>query len=286
MPANILALALELEKVRADHKRKPMTSSLDFRSSPYLQRYISNSRGRGLAYAKTRTVQDEASDILQASVRVRIPTAIRTQLQGIQNNGTATVSGNTFIPSLPILASINQMLHFSLDHNRTANPAFAVLSYLRPGSRHHSNGTAVDLAVIDGHAADVRDQPSCLRAIVAAINNLAPGNYALGLPRPPRTDAQGATTDAARYTHLNLYDTSSPPQLLPQYQTLPQNHYFLGAQWNEIYVPGGITGGLAQINNATARNELSAAIQNARGRGVNVQHLMADALDHLHIQEI
>lgn len=261
-----------------------MSSSLDFQSSTYLQQYLSG-RQR-LSLARTRTVQDVADEILSAPGRVLIPAAIRTQLQAIQQQGTGTVAGNTFTPSLAILSSISQMLYYSIDHNRTANPAFAILSYLRRGSRHHSNGTAVDLAVVDGRAIVVSNQQACLEAIVAAIQNLAPGNYALGLPRPPRTDEAGATTDAQRYRHLRLYDTQSPPQLLPQYANLPTQHYFLGAQWNERYVPGGIQGGLAQINNANARTQLSAAIQAARTRGANVQHLMADALDHLHIQQI
>ncbi|MFZ6012339.1 MAG: hypothetical protein ACOYXT_18495 [Bacteroidota bacterium] len=267
------------------YKRRSMSSSLNFHSSFHLQKYLSGKQR--LSLAKTRTVQDEADDILNAPGRVLIPPAIRSQLQNIQQTGSATLGGNTFTPSLAILASINKMLYYSLHHNSAANPAFAILSYLRPGSRHHSNGTAVDLAIVDGRAIVVSNQQACLQAIVAAINNLAPGNYALGLPRPPRTDASGAATDAARYRYLRLYDTSTtPPQLLPQYANLPQTHYFLGAQFNERYVPGGITGGLAQINNATARAQLTTAIANARAQGANVLHLMADALDHLHIQQI
>jgi hypothetical protein len=215
-----------------------------------------------------------------------IPPPIRSQLEHIKNTGTATIGGNTFTPSLAILASINKMLYYSLDQDRTANPAFAILSYLRTGSRHHSNGTAVDLAIVKGNAVDVRNQQRCLAAIVAAIKNLAPGNYALGLPRPPRIDPEGATVDAQRYRHLRLYDSSSPPQLLPQFSNLPRDHYFLGVEFNEHYVPGGINAGLARINNATARTQLTEAVQFARTNGANVLHLMSDALDHLHIQQI
>jgi hypothetical protein len=285
MPGNIIALAMELKQAKRTFRKKSMSSSLNFSASPYLSRYLSGSKK--LSFARTVTVQDAAGDILNAPARVTIPQAIRTQLQEIQRTGQGTVSGNTFTPSLAILQSINQALYYSVDHNRTAPTAFAILSYLRPGSRHHSNGTAVDLAIIDGNAVDVRNQQAALRAIVAAINNLAPGNYALGLPRPPRTDAAGAATDSTRYRYMGLYDTTtSPPQLLPQYQNLPRDHYFLDPRYNEVYVPGGITGGLNAINNATAKTELRAAIDRARANGANVLHLMADALDHLHIQQI
>jgi hypothetical protein len=284
MSGNIIALAMELKQAKKNHRRNSLSSSLNFNASPYLQRYLSGSKK--LSFSRTVTIQDAAENILDASARVMIPPAIRTQLQEIQRTGHGTVSGNTFTPSLAILQSISQVLYYSVDHNRTAPTAFAILSYLRPGSRHHSDGTAVDLAIIDGNAVDIRNPESSLRAIVAAINNLAPGNYALGLPRPPRTDAAGAATDAARYRHLHLYDTSSPPQLLPQYQSLPTDHYFLDPRYNEVYVPGGINGGLNAINNATAKAALRTAIDRARTNGANVQYLMADALDHLHIQQI
>lgn len=231
------------------------------------------------------TISDVAADILRQTERVEIPAAIRTQLEQIRQNKSYTLGGNTFVPSLSILNTIKAVLNFSLAQTSN-NPAFGILSYIRPASSHHSNGTAVDLSIINGHRIDIRDQQEALSGIAACIRNLAPGNYALGMPRPPRIDPQGAQTDKERYRHLNLYDANTPPGLLPQYQSLPQTYFFLGPEWNERYVPGGINGGLSHINNQAARTELENAINESAQRGAYVQYLMADALDHLHIQVI
>ncbi len=232
-------------------------------------------------------INDLAASILQYTQRVSMSPAIRSQFEQIRQSGNYALNGATpFVPSLSILGTIKNVMEYSINNSPTANPAFGILSFIRPNSSHHSNGTAVDLSVINGRRIDVRNQQEALEGILACIRNLAPGNYAFGLPRPPRTTPQEATTDRDRYRHLNLYDNNNPPALLPQYQDLPQTHFFLGAEYNEHYVPGGINGGLSHINNANARSELTNAVNEASQRGAFVRHLMADALDHLHIQAI
>ncbi|SFD84088.1 Flagellum-specific peptidoglycan hydrolase FlgJ [Chitinophaga sp. CF118] len=238
--------------------------------------------------ANSNTVQEFAGDILSNPGRVSIPANIRTQLESIRTNGSYTLNGNTFTPSLSLLQSISQMLYFSLDHNRSANPAFGILSYIRPASSHHSNGTAVDLTHIDGIRIDVRNQQQCLDAVICAINNLASGSYALGLPRPPYADGAGADHDFTTYNrHITVYANTQPPTLLPEYQNLPTTgNFFLPNRWNEHSPTGSTATDLNHITNETSRAALRTAINNASGRGVNIRYLFADALDHLHIQAL
>ncbi|HVI43989.1 MAG TPA: glucosaminidase domain-containing protein [Chitinophaga sp.] len=242
----------------------------------------------GVSGANSSTVQEFAGDILSNPGRVAIPQAIRQQLESIRTNGNYTLNGTTFVPSLPLLQSIAQILYFSLDHNRSANPAFGILSYIRPASSHHSNGTAVDITHIDGKRIDVRNQQQCLDAVVVAINNLAPGAYALGLPRPPYADGAGADHDFTTYNgHITVYNNTHPPTLLPQYQDLPTTgNFFLPNRWNEHSPTGSTATDLNHITNETSRNVLRTAISNAQSRGANIRYLFADALDHLHIQAL
>lgn len=180
------------------------------------------------------------------------------------------------------------MLYFSLDHNKTAGTAFGILSYVRPASTHHSNGTAVDLTHIDGIRIDVRNQQQCLDAVIAAINNLAPGSYAIGLPRPPYADGAGADHDFSTYNrHITVYANTQPPTLLPEYQNLPTTgNFFLPNRWNEHSPTGSTATDLNHITNETSRAALRTAINNASGRGAVIKYLFADALDHLHIQSL
>jgi flagellum-specific peptidoglycan hydrolase FlgJ len=242
----------------------------------------------GFATAKGITVQEVAEEILSNPGRVIIPANIRQQLEQIKANGTYTLNNKTFTPSLSLLQSISQMIYFSLDHNPGANPAFAMLSYIRPASTHHSNGTAVDLTHIDGKRIDIRNQQQCLDAVVAAINNLAPGSYALGLPRPPYPDGAGADHDFAIYNkHITVYANTQPPTLLPAYQDLnTTGNFFLPNRWNEHSPTGSTNGDLGHITNETSRNILRTAISNAQAKGANIRYLFADALDHLHIQAL
>ncbi|UPK68717.1 glycoside hydrolase family protein [Chitinophaga filiformis] len=242
----------------------------------------------GFATAKGLTLQEVAGDILSNPGRVLIPANIRQQLEQIRANGTYTLNNNTFTPSLSLLQSISQMLYFSLDHNSSANPAFGILSYIRPASSHHSNGTAVDLTHIDGKRIDVRNQQQCLDAVVVAINNLAPGSYALGLPRPPYADGAGADHDFNTYNrHITVYANTQPPTLLPEYQNLnTTGNLFLPNRWNEHSPTGSVNGDLGHIANEASRNTLRTAITNAQARGANIRYLFADALDHLHIQAL
>ncbi len=241
---------------------------------------------QSISFNQSLTLQDTAGDILSNPGRVTIPANIRQQLEYIRTNGNYQLGTNTFVPSLSLLQSISQMLYFSLDNNRTANPAFAIMSYIRPASSHHSNGTAVDLTHINGIRIDVRNQSQCLDAVIVAINNLAPGNYALGLPRPPYADGAGAQHDFTRYNgHITVYANTTPPTLLPQFQDLPTTgNLFLPNQYNEHSPSGRTATDLNFIANVTSRNTIKTAIDNAAARGANILFLFADALDHLHIQ--
>lgn len=241
---------------------------------------------KSIYFAQSGTVQEVVGDILANPGRVTIPPNIKKQLEYIQANGNYQLGDNTFVPSLSLLQSISQMMYFSLDHNKSANPAFGILSYIRPKSSHHSNGTAVDLTHIDGIRIDVRNQSQCLDAVVVAINNLAPGNYALGLPRPPYADGKGAEHDFNVYNkHITVYDNTSPPTLLPQYQDLPTTgNLFLPNKYNEHSPSGRTATDLNFIANASSRSTLKTAIDSAAARGANILFLFADALDHLHIQ--
>ncbi|WP_160714205.1 glycoside hydrolase family protein [Chitinophaga solisilvae] len=238
--------------------------------------------------ANSSDVQGFASDLLNNPGRVVFANNIRQQLEYIRDHGNYTLNGTTFVPSLNLLQSIAAICYFSLDHNRSANPAFGMLSYIRPASSHHSNGTAVDLTHIDGIRIDVRNQQQCLDAVITAINNLAPGSYALGLPRPPYADGAGADHDFRTYNgHITVYSNTTPPTLLPQYQNLPTTgNFFLPNRWNEHSPTGSTATDLNHITNENSRNALRTAISNAASRGVNIRYLFADALDHLHIQAL
>lgn len=263
-----------------------LISIVDKNNLTQYDKATTTSTGQSFVYGQSVTVQEAASDILSNPGRVIIPANIKKQLEQIRDNGTYTLGANTFVPSLSILQSINQMMYYSLDHNKTAPTAFSMLSYMRPKSTHHSNGTAIDLSHIDGIRIDVRNQAQCLSAVVTAINNLVPGSYALGLPRPPYADGAGAQHDFDTYNkHITVYENSNPPTLLPQYQNLPTtDNLFLPNKYNEHSPSGRTATDLNFITNANSRATLKTAIDNASARGANILFLFADALDHLHIQ--
>jgi hypothetical protein len=208
---------------------------------------------------------------------------------GAFNFGSHT--GRTF--DLSMLQSLKAIQTASLHSNLNAENAthsLSIMSLFRPdGHSPHFRGVAVDLHRIAGIPINIFEQDATLRAVLFAIDNLAPGRYRLGLPRPPREDGSDANNPAAFQwvrdrirTELFTWagSTATPT---PAYRSLIANNNFLGANWNER--PRPTQTALADIR-PQARQQLELAISQAAARGAIVTQLMADGLDHLHIDTV
>ena len=146
------------------------------------------------------------------------------------------------------------------------------MSLVRPSASYHTKGHAVDISRFAGHDILMTDPARALQGVLAVIDALPAGCYALGLPRPVRAEAAGARLDSVRYYYLNLYQAGSPPTLRPEYADLPRQNN------SQAYIDhspsrGNITRDLEFIVDAAAQFLLTTAIANARQRGARIKYL-------------
>lgn len=217
--------------------------------------------------------------------RITFMNDVRQQLEQFANTGT--VRGRSL--NLALLQSLKSLMTGSLQAVPTG-AAMGMMSLVRfDGHSPHYRGVAIDLVRIGGYAIDIFNQQQTLQAVLFAINNLAPGRYVLGLPRPPYNDGRDVRNPAISSSLQNRIrglftwngDTATPTQA---YNNLLNSNNFVSYRWNEHFVPGPINQALQEVSNPSARQQLQSAIANAAQRGVIITHIMADGLDHLHIQ--
>jgi hypothetical protein len=163
----------------------------------------------------------------------------------------------------------------------------------------HGNGMAADISAFAGCRIDSRQIERCVKGVIAFIDALPPGEYRIGLPKPPNTDPVPYLPPPPRPKRWPFF-----PAPLPRTVTLfgaifvlarpelaqPRAGDSKGAaaravaprpavskpwveRWeNERGAP------LSDIGDARVRAAIRAAVR----RGANIYSLFPDALDHLH----
>jgi len=235
-----------------------------------------------------------ATELLQAREqgRLALSGSVRSQLELLAHTGHIRhdEAPDAVVPSATLLALLQALLGLTPQPAPGQPAPFALLSLVRPHSSFHMRGQAVDISRFAGYDILMTNPSQALQAVLAVIEALPRGCYALGLPRPVRADADGARRDHTRYHYLNLYEPGNPPTLRPQYQHLLEENVFLPvhsqADIDRSPSRGSITGDLDCIVDPAAQAQLRAAIANARQHGARIKYLFPDALDHLHVQVV
>ncbi|MBD2768080.1 D-alanyl-D-alanine carboxypeptidase family protein [Hymenobacter sp. BT664] len=253
---------------------------------------------RPAATATEAASDEEAADVATELLsgrqvgRLALSNSVLHQLEALAQTGSIPLdhSSDTVVPSPTLLALLQALLRGTPPPAAGTRAPFGLMSLVRPRASYHTRGQAVDISRFAGHDIRMTNPARALQAVLAIIDLLPAGCYALGLPRPVRADADGARRDHARYGYLNLYQPGNPPTLRPEYENLPAANVFLpvNSQADIDVSPshGNIARDLDFIVDATAQSLLRTAVANARQRGARIKYLFPDALDHLHIQVV
>jgi hypothetical protein len=233
------------------------------------------------------TSQEAAAELLAAIDEGRMSTSARELRMLEQLRDTGTAARGRGDPQVSLSPELIALLH-ALQEGAAAPAAggraeFSLLSLVRREGRH-GRGEAVDIDRYGGHPIHIRNRAETIDGVIAAIDALPAGCYALGLPRAPRTDPVGAATDAGRYPYI--YE-GTPPQVRAGYTAVAASPPFLPAvaEADISHSPTGSTrGDLAHVADAAVRTRLRAAIDAAQTRGAQIRYLFPDAMDHLHVQ--
>ncbi len=186
--------------------------------------------------------------------------------------------------TLPLLRTLDRLSARSTPQN-----PLVIMSLYRTNSRAHRSGIAVDIAGFSGTKIDGRETGRGLRAILPIVEALGPGEYTLGLPKPPDSD---------------------PIPLLPPPNRIPYWPYFPAPEPKLVFSNGKLVvapkvergrmvasrGSRLQPEILKWQNgrsvpledlgspELRIALTAASTRGVRFRALFPDALDHLHLE--
>jgi hypothetical protein len=233
------------------------------------------------------TGQDIGAELLGAIEEGRMATSDRELRMLRQLRDTGTAARGRGDPRVALSPELIALLHALQE--QTPAPAeggragFSMLSLVR-GEGRHGRGEAVDIDRYGGHSIHIRNRAETIEGVIAAVEALPAGCYALGLPRTPRTDTVGAATDARRYPYI--YE-GTPPRVRAGYAAVAANPPFLPAVAEADIGSSpthGLRGDLNQVADAAVRARLRAAIEAAQARGAQFRYLFPDAMDHLHIQ--
>jgi hypothetical protein len=246
--------------------------------------------------SKDQTERRQIGKRLLSRVHSGIITLVNPERDGVQIRSLAEQGCLCNADKKPVAISL-ALLHVldRLSAHASPKKPLAVLSLYRPPatkSRHepHGNGLAVDIAAYGGHTIHGRNPQSTVSGVLAIIQALEPGDYRLGLPKPPQTDPIAFLPPPRRPANWPFFPAPLPvatpvpgvnlPGLnlvLPKGSTLRGGVRPLIARWeNERSAP------LADVGNPRIRM----AIQIARSHRVNIHMLFPDAVDHLHLDVV
>jgi hypothetical protein len=154
----------------------------------------------------------------------------------------------------------------------------------------HANGMAADIAEFGGHVIDSRNLKACVPGVIAILQALGPGEYRIGLPKPPNTDPHPYAWPPRRPPTWPFFPAPLPvttrrfgiPLVLPAPNKKAADHSSAGAVRDKPLIArweNGRGAPLEEVGDAGVR----AAIRDAQKRGANIYSLFPDALDHLHV---
>jgi hypothetical protein len=193
----------------------------------------------------------------------------RLHFEQLARTGEVRAGGGTTVPSPELLRLLDALLRQTrANPTPPARPDFGILSMIRFNEGPHGEvqpggtavGRAVDISRFGGHQINISNPDEALAGVLAVIATLPTGCYTLGLPRP-----------------------SIPVNPALRNPFLPVN-----SEADIAHSPtGSLRGDLSRIQDAESRRQLTAAMDEARAqRGVRIQFLYPDALDHLHVKAV
>jgi L,D-transpeptidase ErfK/SrfK len=178
--------------------------------------------------------------------------------------------------------------------NRTsAGKPLVLMSLVRPArsaqSREpHSRGLAADIAAFGGHTIDNRHPAEAVAGVISVLQSLPPGQYRLGLPKPPDSDPEAFLPPPTRPGNWPFFPAPVPavgkiglvtfvvPKMNGDRPVLDSHGQFVPdiLHWaNERSIP------LTNIGEP----KLRAAIAQCSRQGIDILLAFPDAADHLHI---
>jgi hypothetical protein len=222
------------------------------------------------------------------SLKLTNPTREGVQLRQIARNGAVTGHDGRAVPiSIQVLRTLDR-----LSARSTREKPLELMSlYRSPRSRGsgsaHGSGMALDVAAFGGYRIESRSPEKCVNGVVAVIAALGPGDYRVGLPKPPRTDPIPFLPPPGRPGNWAFFPAPlpytvqligwtlvlpQPPAVRPPRPDRPLRPWV--ARWeNERGAP------LVDIGDRRVR----LAIRDALARRTNIYSVFPDALDHLHL---
>ncbi|HEX3763546.1 MAG TPA: hypothetical protein VHW23_32845 [Kofleriaceae bacterium] len=164
----------------------------------------------------------------------------------------------------------------------------AIISVLRPpapGAKRqslHASGSAADLSMYAGKHLDIFHPDEALEGVLAMIADLPEGNYAMGLPREPRSTDFDLHPDFFEHP-----EDQSPaePQLNKKGDRVAGRNKLEFFSWVKVNNPPGTTidDDIAGLRNPETRKRMQDAVAAAKARGVFIVHLFPDGVDHVHL---
>ena len=224
----------------------------------------------------------------RGSMKLTNPHREGMQLRELARQGIITGQNEKPVRiALPLLRTLDRL---SAQSSRS-KPLELMSLYRSPRSRSsgsaHASGQAVDIASFGGYRIDSREPEKCVKGTVALLAALGPGQYRLGLPKPPRTDPQPLMPAPLAPRKWPFFPAPIPftAPLLAWRVVLPEPPAVRTpkpgrplrpwvARWaNERGAP------LEEV----ADRRVRLAVRQAEARGARVYSLFPDALDHLHL---
>jgi hypothetical protein len=240
----------------------------------------------------------EAAQIRQAAARllaryragsVVFPNGERevAQMRQLMKLGYCCPEQNVnFVPRISLVRILE-----ALASKATPGAPLSVLSlYRKPRSEKsrepHSRGLAADFMAYGGHTIHSRNASEALRGVIAVIENLPPGRYGLGLPKPPNTDPAPGMPAPFRPAKWPFFPAPIPAVILPYNIVLPKAEgakLVSGRLGPKPWVLRWENERGAPIEDIGSQ-PLRQVIRDAAKRGVRIMTLFPDAVDHLHLQ--
>jgi len=193
---------------------------------------------------------------------------------------------------VPIAKTLRQALARLANRSSAAKP-LVLMSLLRPtqsveSQEPHSKGLAADIAAFGGHTIDNRHPAEAVAGVISILQSLPPGQYRLGLPKPPDTDPEAFLPPPTRPARWPFFPAPVPavgklglvtfvvPKMNGGRPVLDSRGRFVPdiIRWaNERSLP----------IDSIEEPKLRLAIARCGRQGVEILLAFPDAADHLHL---
>ena len=185
---------------------------------------------------------------------------------------------------LPLLRTLDRLSARSTPQN-----PLVIMGLYRGNSKAHRSGIAVDIAGFGGTKIDSRETGRGLPAILAIVEALGPGEYSLGLPKPPDSDPIPLLPPPKRIPYWPYFPAPEPKVVFSNGKLVVapkvERGRMVASRGNKLEPEilrwqNGRSAPLEDLGSP----ELRIALTAAPTRGVRFRSLFPDALDHLHLE--